>query len=363
MNGTTRTTDYLFQVYRTLIAVFLALVLGFVITCFVSEMPLEAFGNFLLGPLTSVRRFGNVIEAAIPLVFTGLAVAIVFQASQFNIGAEGQFFMGAVAAVIVGIVLPLPGVIHVLVCLAAAMAAGALCGWIPGVLKARLGASELVSSLMLNYVYFRLGVYVINYHFRDKEAGALVSWPVRETSWLHQFLQPTRIHWGILVVAAAVVFVYLFLYRTRWGYALRMTGLNINFARYAGISTASVIVYSQVLGGAIAGLGGAVEMLGIHRRFIWMMMPGYGWDGIIVAILARNNPLGVVLGALFLAYMRTGADIMARMTDVSAEMVTVIQGVMILLVTAQAFLAGWRHRIVVREATRRKEVPQSEGAA
>jgi len=118
-----------------------------------------------------------------------------------------------------------------------------------------------------------------------------------------------------------------------------------------------VVVY-----GAVAGVGGAVEILGIHRRFLWLGLPGYGWDGIIVAILARNNPVSVVLGALFLAYLRTGADIMARMTDVSAEMIAVIQGVMILLVTAQAFLAGWKHRIVVREATR-KEATQSGNAA
>jgi len=346
--------EWLFNLYRTLTAILLALLLGFVIIYFVSEEPFEAFATFVFGPFSSPMRFGNMIEAAIPLIFTGLAVSLAFEASQFNIGAEGQFFLGAVAGTIVGIVLPLPGVLHPLACILAAAATGALCGFIPGWLKARWGASELVSSLMLNYVYFRLGLYLINYHFRDTGAGAMVSWPVRQTAEFARFLPPTRLHWGILVVIAAVAGAYLFLYRTRWGYALRMTGLNQNFARFAGISTGSVIIYSQALGGALAGVGGAVEVMGIHRRFLWMMMPGYGWDGIIVAILARNNPLGVVVGALFLAYLRTGADIMARMTDVTSEMIAVIQGVMILLVTAQAFLAGWRHRIVVRQATRRE---------
>lgn len=343
----------MFEALRSLIAVLVALVLGFAITYLVSEEPMDAFRAFLLGPFTSMRRFGNVIEMAIPLTFTGLAVAVAFQASQFNIGAEGQFFSGAIAATIVGIALSLPRWLHPAVALVAGGLAGAVAGWVPGVLKARWGASELVSSLMLNYVFFRSGMYLINYHYRDTNAGAMVSLPLLETSWLPQFLPPTRIHLGLLAAVLAVVFTYLFLYRSRWGYALRMTGLNLRFAEYAGMNTAAVMVYSQAIGGALAGIGGAAEMLGIYRRFQWLALPGYGFDGIIVAILARNNPVGIPLAALFLAYLRTGADIMARMTDVSAEMITVIQAFMILLVTAQAFLAGWRHRIVVREATER----------
>ena len=342
--------EYLFETIRSLVAVLLALLLGFIVTYLVSKQPGDAFQSFLLGPFSSPRRFGNLIETAIPLTFTGLAVSIAFQAAQFNIGAEGQFFFGAIAATIVGVAVPLPGWLHPIAALVAGGIAGAMVGWIPGFLKSRWGASELVSSLMLNYVFFRVGMYLINYHFRDTNAGAMVSLPLLQTSWLHQFLPPTRIHYGIFVALLAVIFTYLFLYRSRWGYALRMTGLNLPFAHYAGINTTSVITYAQVISGVVAGVGGAVEMLGIYRRFQWLGLPGYGFDGIIVAILARNNPLGIPLAALFLAYLRTGADIMGRTTDVSAEMITVIQAVMILLVTAQAFLAGWKHRIVVKEA-------------
>lgn len=342
--------EYIFEAVRSLVAILLAMVLGFIVTYLVSKEPGEAFRSFLTGPFTSPRRLGNLIEAAIPLTFTGLAVSVAFQAMQFNMGAEGGFFFGAIAATIVGIVVPAPGWLHPLLALVAGGLAGAVVGWIPGVLKSRWGASELVSSLMLNYVFFRVGMYLINYHFRDTNAGAMVSLPLRETSWLAQFLPPTRIHLGIFVALLAIVFTYLFLYRSRWGYALRMTGLNLPFADYAGINTKSVITYSQVIMGVIAGIGGAVEMLGIYHRFQWLALPGYGFDGIIVSILARNNPLGIPFAALFLAYLRTGADIMGRTTDVSAEMITVIQAVMILLVTAQAFLAGWKHRIVVKEA-------------
>lgn len=342
--------ENLFDIGRTLLAIILALLLGFVIILLVSEEPYEAFKLFVTGPLTTPRRLGNWIEAAIPLVFTGLAVSVAFQAGQFNIGAEGQLFFGAVLATIVGLSFQLPMYLHVFVALLGAIVGGALVGAIPGVMKARWGASELVSSLMLNYVFYRLGLYLINYHFRDPAAGAMVSYRIPQTAWLQQFMPPTRIHWGLWVAIAAVVFTYLFIYHTRWGYALRMTGLNKNFAAYSGISVTGVIIYSQIISGGIAGLAGAADVLGLYRRFQWQMLPGYGFDGIIIATLARNNPIAVPVAALFLAYIRSGASVMSRMTDVSSEMVAIIQGIMILLVTAQAFLSTWHHRAVVKEA-------------
>lgn len=344
--------ELVFEIGRTLIAIMLALLLGFIIILLVSEEPLEAFQHFVLGPLTTTRRIGNWIEATIPLVLTGLAVSIAFQAGQFNIGAEGQLFFGAVTATIVGISFPLPMYVHVLVALLGAMLGGALVGAISGLMKARWGASELVSSLMLNYVFYRFGLYLINHHFRDPNAGAMVSYRLPETVWLQWVWPPTRVHWGLWVAIVAIIFSYLFIYRTRWGYALRMTGLNKDFAAYAGISVTAVVIYSQVISGAIAGLAGAADVLGLYRRFQWQMLPGYGFDGIIIATLARNHPLGVPIAALFLAYIRSGASIMSRMTDVSSEMVAIIQGIMILLVTAQAFLSKWHHRAVVKEAKR-----------
>ncbi len=343
-------SEKVFFFVRTLVAILLALLIGFIITLLVSEEPIEAFKLFLTGPLTSTRRMGNWIELAIPLTFTGLAVSMAFQAGQFNIGAEGQLFFGAVTATMVGVSFALPAYIHLPLTLLAAMLGGALVGFVPAILKAKWGASELVSSLMLNYVFYRLGLYFINHHFRDTRAGAMVSERLPQSAWLQQFSSATRIHWGLYIAIVAVIIVYLFLYRTKWGYALRMTGLNKEFAAYSGISVVSVILYSQIASGAIAGLAGASDLLGIFRRFQWQALPGYGFDGIIVAILAYNNPLAVPFGALFLAYIRTGASIMTRTTDVSADMVSIIQGIMILLVTAQAFLAKAYHRRVVKEA-------------
>ncbi len=342
-----------FELLRTGLAIGVALAIGFTVTSMVSKAPFEAFGYFLKGPFTTIRRFGAFLEAAIPLTFSGLAISLVFSAGQFNLGAEGQFFIGAVAATAAGIHLNLPPVIHTIVCLAAGMAAGALGGFIPGFLKARWNASELVSSLMLNYVFLKLGMYLITYHLRDQSVGALVSFPLRESSWLPRFTENTRLHAGVFVLLLTVVFCYYFLYRTGKGYEARMTGQNISFARYSGIPVLTVILSIQVLAGAVAGLGGAVEMLGIYRRFQWLASPGYGFDGVIISILSKNNPLLVPVAAIFLAYLRVGADVMAMYSDVTAEMVSVIQAVIILLVTAEAFLAGYKHRLVLKEVKQR----------
>jgi simple sugar transport system permease protein len=195
-----------------------------------------------------------------------------------------------------------------------------------------------------------LGIYIVNNFLRDVNAGAMVSYEIKQSAALPGILHGTRIHLGLFIAILGIIATYYFLYRTKWGYAIRMTGANIKFAQYSGINTKRVIFYCQVIGGMIAGIGGATELLGMYPRFQWQMTPGYGWDGVIVAILARNNPLFVPIGAFFLAYLRIGADIMARMTDVPSEVVSVIQAIMILLIAAESFLSAWRHRMIVKSA-------------
>ena len=337
-----------FEVLRTIVAILAGLLISFLVISLVSQDACRAVGYFLKGPFTSVRRIGALIETAVPLTFTGLAVSLVFTGGQFNLGAEGQFFLGGVAATAAGVVLDLPPILHVLVSLAAGTAAGSLAGLVPGFLKIRWGAEEIVSSLMLNYVYVGLGMYLVTYHLKDPSAAALVSLPLKDTSWLPRFIPLTDTHAGLLLALLVAAFVHCFLYKTRKGYEIRMMGHGADFARYSGIPVTTVLLLVHVMSGAVAGLGGAVELLGIYRRFQWIGGPGYGFDGIIAAILARNKPIYVPLGALFLAYLRVGADVMAMYTDVSSEMVAVIQAVIMLLVTAEAFLSRSRHRLLLK---------------
>jgi general nucleoside transport system permease protein len=351
--------QFFFEAMRTLVAVGVALLLALIIIFSVSEDPQFALERFLMGPVTNLRNFGNVLEMSIPLIFTGLAVSVMFMAKQFNLSGEGAFFFGAVGATIISLSLPLPPVLLAAAAILFGGIVGGLGGTIPAVLKARLNASELVSSLMLNYILFWLGIFLINNYFRDAMAGAMASYRFPDAARLPRILEGTRLHAGIFVAVAMIILVYFFLYRSRWGYALRMVGLNIKFAEFSGINTKSVILYSQIIGGFIAGIGGAVEILGMYTRFSWFQSPGYGWDGVIVAIMARNNPLLIPVFAFFLAYLRIGADIMARVSDVPSEVVAIIQGIMIMLVTAERLLAGWRHRVTVRE--KMKISPPEEG--
>ncbi len=340
----------LFEAIRTLVAISIALILAVLLITLVSDDPAEALNKFLLGPLASFKRFSNVIEMAIPFIFTGLAVCIMFQAKQFNMIAEGGFFIGGVAAAYIAIKVALPMGIHPAVAIIFGGFIGGLAGLIPGLLKSKWKADEFVSSLMLNYVLLYAGLYVINYILRDENAGSMASYLFSESAKLPVMVPGTRLHFGLILAIVAIILTYLFLYRSKWGYSIRMTGLNARFAEYSGINTAKVIIYSQIIGGALAGIGGATEMMGMYERFQWQALPGTGFDGILVAILAKNNPIFVPIGAIFLAYLRVGADVMSRSTDVPSEVIIVIQAIMIMLIAAQRFLAKYKHKMIVKDS-------------
>jgi ABC-type uncharacterized transport system permease subunit len=337
----------------TAIAIVLSLILACLIILVVSEEPGKAIAALLTGPLSSVRRMGSILTTAVPIAFTGLAVCIMFQAGMMNMCAEGAFFLGALGAAAVATSVQLPGILGVIVpMLTAALVGAVLCG-IPAVMRAKLGASEMVSSLMLNYIALYLGLFLLNNFLRDQSFGALATNKLPASSVLPKCVRGTSIHVGVFLAAAAVVLCYLFVFKTKTGFRIRTFGQNSHFAACAGISGSSIILLSQILGGAIAGLGGSVELMGMYDRFQWTNLPGYGWDGIMLAILARNKPQYIPLAALFLAYLRVGAAAMATNTDVPSELITVIQAIMIMLVTAQSLQQGWKQKMAIREGEKK----------
>ncbi len=339
-----------FELIRTLVSVMIAIVLAFAIILLISEQPLEAIKTFVVGPLSSKRYIGNIIEMAIPLIFSGLAMCVVFQASLFNLGGEGIFFMSAVVSSAVAIFIPMPAGIHQFVAIGVGALVGAVIASIPGVLKAKWNASELVTSLMLNNILFGVGMYILNYKMRDTSAMAVVSQKFQETVLLPRIVPSTRIHLGLIIALVTVAVVYFIIYKSKWGYEIRMTGLNKEFAEYSGINTFKVIILAHIISGIIGGMGGAIETIGMHKRFEWTALPGYGFDGALIAMLARNNPLGAIGAALFLAYIRVGADLVARLSDVPAEMISILQGVIILLISAERFLYSYKQKMMLKEA-------------
>lgn len=339
-----------FDLYRTGLAVLIALVIVLAIIALISTQPLEAIQLLLYGPLTSLRRFGNVIELMIPLIFTGLAITLTFKTNRFNLIAEGTFFLGAMLAAIVAIFSPWPFAINLLLIMVGTFVIGGAIGFIPAILNFKFGASELVTSLMLNYILGYGVNYLMNYVVRDPRSSNLQSYRIQSGQSLPNIVDGTRIHAGLFLALVLVLLVYLLIYKTPWGFALRTTGLNEKFSRYVGVNVVGVIIMAQVIGAGIAGLGGAVEMLGIYNTFRWTASPGYGFDGVIIATLARNNPLYVPLAAFFLAYIRIGADILNRSTDIPAEIIAVVQATIILLIAAQAFLSHWKQAAIVKAA-------------
>lgn len=338
-----------FELVRTFVAVAISLLLGFIIILFVSDEPISTIFYFVIGPVTKARYIGNVIESAIPLIFSGLATVILFQTSLFNLGSEGIFYFSGLLAAIIGITFSMPAMLHSVVAIAAGCIFGMLFMFMIGYFKAKWNASELVISLMFNSIFYGIGLYILNYFFRDPDVSGFASLKMKRTVLLANIIPGTRIHAGLIIALITVWLGYLFLYRTRWGYEIRMTGMNSVFSKYSGMNTAKAIIVASVVAGAIAGIGGAVEVIGMYDRFRWAALPGLGFDGALIAMLAKNKPGSTIYAALFLAYIRIGADLMARMTDIPAEMVYIMQAVIILLISGGKFLEGYRQRALLRE--------------
>lgn len=339
-----------FEIIRMFFAIVIALLVSFVLIFFVSDQPVEAIIALITGPLRSKRNLANVVESMIPLIFTGTAVCIMFSANQINLATEGAFHLGGLVAAVSVLQLGLPAGLSPAVALIFAASAGALFTAVPAILKIKTGSSEMVSSLMMNYLSLWFCTYILMHFICDSAVGS-ASHKLPKESELMTLFKGTRIHVGIIIALAVAVFGYVFLYKTKIGYELRLAGENEKFARYSGINIVKVIVISQMVGGAIGGLGGGVELLSpIYSRFSWIDLLGYGWDAIIICTLAKKNPLKTPLAALFLAYLRVGASIMARSTDVTLEIVQVTQGIIILLAVAEQFLSKTKHKMIAREA-------------
>ena len=304
----------------------------------------------------------------IPIIFTGLAVCIMFSANQFNLGAEGGIMLGAFTTAMIAIYVPMAAFIHPLVAVIGGGVAVAVMMLLPALLKTKLNVSEMVCSLMLNYIIMYLIKFLMNTYLADKSKGQIQSYEFLETSKIAPLIDNgSKLSWGFIVAIAVVVLCGLFVYRTRWGYAIRMIGINQDFSRYSGMKVASVIVLSQVLGGFLAGIGGGIEMLGRYKTFSWSSLPGYGWTGITIAILAGNNPCFVPLAAFFMAYLTKGCELMATYANVPSQLIDIIQGVIFLFFAAEQFLSGYRQKLVVKfaqEELARKQAEQAqEGGA
>lgn len=344
-----------FKGLRTLFAIVIAISIAFIIICFISDNPMEAIKSFILGPLTSKRRIGNIVTNLIPMLFVGSGVCLIFSANQTNMAVEGGFFIGAMVASVVATTVKLPVGIHLIASLTAAGVAGALVCLIPAILFVKFSVKPVVSSIMVNNASLYVGLFVINHIIRDPAAGFLASYRFAENSRIKNMVPGTGIHYGIILGIIVLFLTYLYLNKSKAGYEIRTVGRNVDFARYSGIHVNKVILKAQILGGLLAGVGGAVEVLGMYPRFQYQALTNHGFDGIMIGIIAGYNPKMLPLSALFLAYIRAGADSMQRTSDVPVELANIMISVIVIMIVAERFLYKMKHKFIVAAANKKLE--------
>jgi simple sugar transport system permease protein len=276
----------------------------------------------------------------------------------FNIGAEGQLFIAGLASVYVGYtVTGLPAIIHLPLAILAGIIAGAIWGAIPGFLKARTGAHEVINTIMMNYIAFRLTDHLLQGPMARPD-GLPITVEILPTAYLPSlFPRPMRIHWGFFLALAVAFLVYWFLWKTTLGMEIRMVGANQRAARYAGVKIALVTVLAMSLSGALAGLAGINQVLGVDHRMVRAFSSGYGFDSIALALLGNSHPLGVVLASLLFGFLRGGAARMQSIAGVPVEIIRVIQAMVIIFVAAPAIIRG----IYRLKAAREEEVIAMRG--
>ena len=332
-----------------LVAVLAAFLIGAIVVLLIGDDPILTYRLLIGSALSWPDGIGYTLFYATPLIFTGLAVAVAFRCGLLNIGAEGQLYIAAFATAWVGITFAnlSPWLLVPLACLTA-MTAGAVWGGIPGVLKAKFGAHEVINTIMLNFIAVALASYFTQYHYKAAGDPIMQTVPIGENAHIARIGDffpaiPARIPLNVSFFLAllACALVYVFLWKTKWGYEIRATGANPSAAEYGGISTAKQIIVAMSVSGALAGMVAISDVLGYRYRYYDGFSVGYGFTGIAVALLGRNHPVGVLLSALLFGALIRGGLFVDIFTDkVSKDLVLVLQAVVILFVAAEALFRG-----------------------
>jgi len=301
----------------------------------------SAYLALLDGAFGSLSAWSETLVAAAPLILTGLSVAVGFRAGLFNIGAEGQMIIGGLLAAIVGFSLHLPWPIHIPLALLGGLVGGAIWGGIPGLLRAKTGAHEVITTIMFNWIAIRFLDWALTVDFIQAEGrDDSISKNVLSSARLPQFFSDPRIrlHWGIVLALLAAGLIYWLLFRTTTGYEFRAVGYNPDAAHYAGMNVTWLYVLVMAVAGALAGLAGANQILGPLGRATPGFSAGLGFDAIALALLGRSHPLGVVLAGLLFGALEAGGRQMQVATDVSIDLIMVVQALIVVFIAAPALI-------------------------
>ncbi|HAX78930.1 MAG TPA: ABC transporter permease [Cyanobacteria bacterium UBA11372] len=316
-----------------LIAIALALGVGAILILLAKANPITAYGILIQESLTNYYGFGNMLTKTAPLLLSSLGVLLALKAGLFNIGAEGQIYMGGLGSALVGLFWQgIPGLIHVTLALLGGFIFGAVWGLIPGYLKAMRGVNEVITTLLLNYVALNFIGYLANNPLKEPGAPSAYSSLISESARLPIIMPQTQAHGGIFIGLLATIVLWVILARSPLGYQIEAVGLNPVAARYAGMSVEGTIIAVMAIAGGLAGLAGAGEVMGLKYRLFDRFSPGYGFDAIAIALLSRGNIGGILLTSVFFAILRSGANVMQRSAGVPVTVVYAIQGLTVLFI-------------------------------
>jgi simple sugar transport system permease protein len=333
-----------------LIAVPLAMLVGAIMLLFLKVNPLTAFGALFQGAFGDVSAITQTLVKATPLLLVGLGICIAFRGGVINIGGEGQLIAGALAASAIALSIPDMSRIALLpLAVLGGAVAGGLWGGIPGILKARLGVNEILTTVMMNAIALQLSNYLLRGPMIDPAeiaAGTRIAQSalLPKAVWLTRLVPRTLLHSGAIIALVLAVIVYIFLWRTTIGYRIRAVGLNPDAAKYAGIRVQFYQAISLILGGAFAGLAGAVEVMGVQHRMLEGLSGGYGFSGIVAALFGKLHPLGAIPASVLFGGLLVGGNKMQRAVQVPSALIDTMLGLVVLFVVSAEIWSRYRAR-------------------
>ena len=329
-----RDFEYLLSLF---ISIFASLIIGALIMMANGRSPLVGYGALIKGAFGSKYNIATTLAKTVPLVLTGLATAISFRSGISNIGGEGQLYLGAFAAAYVGITFTnLPGFLGVALGIVAGAAVGGIYAFFPAILKVKYKVDEVITTIMLNTVAILFTGYLVNYPFATAQGKMGGTEIIAEQFQLSRLVRLATLNTSIFYMGIIAIVIYYLMEKTSLGYDFKMVGQNSLFGRYGGINDKKQMVIAMVISGALCGIAGVFEVLGVHYRFLQHISPGFAFDGMLIALIVRNNPIGVVLMAVFFGALKTGSISMENATGIPSELVMVIQSIIILFIAGEA---------------------------
>lgn len=325
--------------FRTILSIIIGFVVGALFLMLAGISPAEAYNKLFSSVFASPKSISYCVVYGTPLIILGLSVAFSFRTGVFNIGAEGQFVVGSMTACVVGILVPAPAIVLVPLCIISAAAAGAAWGIIVAFLKIKWGINEVLSMIMFNWIAFYLSNYIANIPAIKSDGNAEATKNIQDAamitvpqSWIKNFGLCSSTNWGILIAAALAVVVYIIIEKTTLGYQLKAVGSNRSAAEYGGINVNRAVLTALAISGAMGGIAGAVNLMGLGQRIsIFSAQEGYGFQGIIAALVGANNPLGVFMGGIFYGAIKYGGSKL-NMIGAPSEVVNVIMGTVVFFI-------------------------------